>query len=249
AEAVGKFEEAYRCMPRDRKHDARWDRIAAYLDDVSQVPTASPEELHTQHCRTRALIEDYLASIPTDPRPKSAQYAEKELQKIEQTLATRSCPEPAAPARPERPKAIELLDGPGAPRTDTPRSDPAATTPDRAVVHAPAAANPARPLWIAAGVTGGLTLASAVLLGAGVSRGTRAEQAADQHHDAGTLLQLRDEVYARGASGNRLAIAGASLTAVLLVTTVALLVVGSRRSPPQRPLGLRVGAAGISVRF
>ncbi len=266
AEAADAFAAAYRCMPRDRQHEARWEHLVAYVETAQKLSTAVPSLRREYLCSSRSLIEDYRASVAAlSPAPESATYATEEAKRTEQEIIDRLgsvevcdtshgmlLDTTARDGRPARPPAAkptattppETAPDPPAP-VEASQAEPRPSPPKRR--RAP---SPGRPLTIAGITTGALSLAPLLVMSIGLSNGNKAEDASAEASAAGDLNKIRDDLHSDGVIANRMAYAGAIVGGALLVTTVALLVAAKRRDHrPPTTSRLAPTGAGLLLRF
>lgn len=238
ADAVNEFEAAYRCMPADTAADARWEYLVSLQDLISKLPEG--DERTQVVCRIRGLVRDFTASVrDVTPAPESATYArdaERELDDL--TNSGAACPQTPAVTPPEV-----------APPVTPP--DPAPREPDTATEEKPAdppRPQPGRPLKIAAATVGAAALAPLAVMLAGIVRGGQLES---QSADAKQMLDLQQvrDLHPAGVVANRMAYAGAIVGGALVVTSIALAVVGSRRAHSSKYTRITPTGGGVLIRF
>lgn len=240
-DAASAFEAAYRCMPRDADHDARWEHLAALADVIADAP-AGPERTGLQ-CRMRTAVRDFLDSIrAVQPRPESAAFAEDAARALATDLAGAACPATEAAPTPSPP-------------TPAPTPDPiAATGPEPATAATPSTPAdprrpaPGRPLRIAGAAVGAAALVPLAVMAAGLGLGSRAESQIAAAKADGDLQRIHDDLRPAGATANRMAVAGAIVGGVLIVTAVAILT-ASRGARAPRSSRIVPAGGGLTIRF
>jgi len=253
AAAADRYGEALALLPETQaNHESR---ALALLDSVGarrEAFTRSRDPL--QLCRARDVLRSYLVTARTTygaasseldgPRQAARIHGEVEIQIASELASPPSGPEHAAPpSGPEHAAGPDLA--PGTCPGDQKAAPPAPARKPEPVAEPPPRRDPRRIAGIAMlGVAGG----SLALMGAGLGIGAAAESSgaaahmADPAQDIDALLS--DGFYQRGVAANRLAIAGAVLAGVALVTGAALLIASRPRKPR---VGLR--GPGLVLRF
>lgn len=223
AAAVDLWTEAYRLVP-DLPESSRIKALLIYNIATARERAFEVDEDPQQLRQAKILLESYEESIPD--LYGEGEAAEAERAKVRERMASIDA-------------ALHAATGDDEP-TPPPVVEPPPTTADAGPAH------PGRPLVIAGAVLVGVGVAGLAVMGAGLGIGAGANDISGLDDD--DITGRRDQ-FARGRTGNGMALGGGIAGGVLAVTGAVLLGIGVAKNKKAAPTAwLGPGSAGVGVR-